>query len=269
MAGKWNGKGGKDGAASDTGVKGHELPRVRITAEKFVGTVVGWRGKYGWIKAAEAIDHEKAALRGGKLFAGNEDIIGKSALDEGAEVEFHIFEDDSGLGAEEIVQTGEGKPGKAAGKSAGKKGAPWGEAFGTKGVSKGGPKGWDAALLAKALSLVQGKGWGKGGVGKGEGKGKGKGKKGRTGGGEGHLLPRTRISAEKFSGTVSGWRGKYGWITPAEPIEHEKASLHRGDLFVSINDLEGGLESLTPEAAVEFHIAEDSSGLCAEEVAQV
>lgn len=82
---------------------------VRISAEKFAGTVVGWKGKYGWIKPLEEIDHEKAALRGGKLFAGLVDIIGATELEDGADVEFHIFEDDSGLGAEEIVQTSEGR----------------------------------------------------------------------------------------------------------------------------------------------------------------
>lgn len=98
----------------------------------------------------------------------------------------------------------------------------------------------------------------------GKEKGKGKGKKG----GDGHLLPRTRISAEKFTGTVAAWKGKYGWIQPAEPIEHEKAGMHRGGLFVSSSDLQG-VEELTPEAVVEFHIAEDSSGLLAEEVVQL
>merc|ERR1740121_629684 len=100
---------------------------------------------------------------------------------------------------------------------------------------------------------------------KGMDKGKGKGKSKE--GGKGHLLARTRITAEKFSGTVEGWKGKYGWIKPSEEISHEKASLKRGSLFVSSNDLQGVAE-LTEGAMVQFHIAEDSSGLCAEEVVQ-
>jgi len=278
------GKGGKGKdkgkAASPEGGKGHTLPRTRITAEKFTGTVAAWKGKYGWIIAAEEIEHEKAALRGGKLFAGIEDIVGAESLDEGAEVEFHIFEDESGLGAEEIVQTGEGNPaaakgaGKAFGKVAGK---TMGKAFGKvangdswgkgKVASSWGGKGWDSPATAKGgmkgfASAFTGfaSSW-KGGKDSGKDKGKGKGKKG----GKGHLLPRTRITAEKFTGTVSAWKGKYGWITPSEPIEHEKASLHNGSLFASINDLVDA-ESLTDGATVEFHIAEDSSGLCAEEV---
>jgi len=280
--GKGKGGKGKQSAAAAVeatdGVKGHELPRVRISAEKFVGTVVGWRGKYGWIKATEEIEHEKASLRGGKLFTGTDDIIGAEKLDIGAEVEFHIFEDDSGLGAEEVVQTSEGKPqaakaagkGKAAGKTTVQ---PAGKAAG-KGVGK---KGAAAGVTGKTIATTWGggkaAGAGKGvvnGAAKGAGKGKGKvkGKEGKPARGQGHLLPRTRISAEKFTGTVAGWKGKFGWITPSEPIEHEKAGLHKGNLFVTKDDLED-MEELTPDAVVEFHIAEDSSGLCAEEVAQL
>merc|ERR1719343_480940 len=87
------------------------------------------------------------------------------------------------------------------------------------------------------------------------GKDKGKGSKE---GGKGHLLPRTRITAEKFSGTVEAWKGKYGWIRPAEEIQHEKAAFKRGNLFVSSNDLLGVTE-LIAGSTVQFHIAEDSS----------
>jgi len=276
---KGKGKGKQQAAAEATdGVKGHELPRVRISAEKFVGTVVGWRGKYGWIKATEDIEHEKASLRGGKLFTGTDDIIGATSLDIGAEVEFHIFEDDSGLGAEEVVQTSEGKPelakaagkgksaGKANGKATGKKGAVLGVKGKTTAPTWGGGKG--AGGFGKGAA-----GFGKGAAAipassAAKGKGKDKGKGGKAKRGEGHLLPRTRITAEKFTGTVVAWKGKFGWIAPSEPIEHEKATLHKGNLFVTKNDLED-IEELTPDAVVEFHIAEDSSGLCAEEVVQL
>mmetsp|Transcript_53864 Transcript_53864/g.136769 ORF Transcript_53864/g.136769 Transcript_53864/m.136769 type:complete len:336 (-) Transcript_53864:90-1097(-) len=108
--------------------------------------------------------------------------------------------------------------------------------------------------------------------GKSKGKGKGKDGKGKGKGkfdpnrGKGHLLPRNRITAEKFTGTVTDWKGKYGWIQPAEEVQHEKAAKHQGRLFVSKDDLEGGAEELAPGTAVEFHIWEDSTGLGAEEV---
>jgi len=290
----WGCKGKGKGKGKDAS-PGHTLPRTRISAEKFTGTVFDWKGKYGWIQPAEEIEHEKAAQRGGRLFASIDDIIGAQSLDVGAEVEFHICEDEAGLGAEEVVQTGAGKPQAAGGKSGskggwskdgwkgGSKGSPWDSAKGgAKGSpwdsAKGGAKGWSpwtpaaakgwapAAAMGWAPATVMG-GWdakGKGGKGK-DAKGKGKSKSKEAG--KGHLLPKTRITADKFTGTVSAWKGKYGWITPAEEVAHEKASLHNGGIFVSSNDLIG-ITELTVGATVEFHIAEDSSGLAAEEVVQ-
>merc|ERR1712080_527349 len=96
-----------------------------------------------------------------------------------------------------------------------------------------------------------------------QGKSKDKGKKG----GKGHTLPRERISAEKFTGTIHEWKGKYGWIQPAEEIEHAKAKKREGLLFVGMNDI-GDAKELTPGATCEFHIWEDATGLGAEEVVQ-
>merc|ERR1712060_561946 len=114
-----------------------------------------------------------------------------------------------------------------------------------------GGKGWTPPAVTKTIDSGK---WGKGKV-KDSTKGKG------------HLLPRTRITAEKFLGTVSTWKGKYGWIQPAEEIPHEKAAKNKGSLFVSMDDILGVTE-LTPGATVEFHIWEDSTGLGAEEVVQ-
>jgi len=299
-ASKGKGK-GKGKSGTPEGRQGHTLPRTRLSAEKFAGTVAEWKGKYGWIVPAEAIEHEKASLRGGRLFVGLNDIEGAESLDAGAPVEFHICEDDSGLGAEEVVQTGDGDPEEAAKLGAkgakgasgpkGAKGAKgedvskggkgkspaWGGAKGWAGANgwagasgwaapvavKGAAKGWGTPATAKGVISAFGKGL-KGGKDQGKGKGKSK----RKEGGKGHLLPKTRLSAEKFTGTVSAWKGKYGWIQPAEEIEHEKAKMHQGGLFVGLNDLEGGLTELTVGATVEFHVCEDDSGLGAEEVVQ-
>merc|ERR1719476_890173 len=107
--GKGKGKGKGKSASSPEGGKGHTLPRTRLSAEKFTGTVVAWKGKFGWIKPAEEIEHEKASLRSGNLFAGMDDIVGTESLDVGATVEFHIWEDETGLGADEVVQTTAGE----------------------------------------------------------------------------------------------------------------------------------------------------------------
>jgi len=303
----WGAKGGKDwgkgskgadGGKGKDGAKGHELPRTRLSADKFVGTVDAWKGRFGWITPAEEIAHEKAKERNGNLFVAVVDLQGVEALEVGAPVKFHIFEDSQGLGAEEVEQTGPGTPGK--GKSAGKGGKDgakggWGApSYAKDGGAKG---GWGASSYGKDVGAKGG--WGKdGGLGasswggkdswggkggkdswgapKGVQSGYGKGDYGKSekGGksksgapkGKGHTLPRTRVTAEKFAGTVSAWKGKYGWITPAEPVAHEKASKNNGSIFVSMDDIQG--TELTPGASVAFHIAEDSSGLLAEEVVQ-
>jgi len=83
--------------------------------------------------------------------------------------------------------------------------------------------------------------------------------------GMGHLLPRTRISAEPFPGTVLEWKGKYGWIQPLAEIEHEKSSKHQGRIFFSKDDIIGASE-LPAGTTVQFHVWEDATGLGGDEV---
>jgi len=140
-----------------------------------------------------------------------------------------------------------------------------------KGYGKAAPfsKGW-----GKAAPAPVGKGYGKAPIGMAKGglakgaiiKGKGKGKKGKSKG-PGHLLPRTRISESPIPGTVEEWKGKFGWIRPLEPLDHEKAAKHGGRIFCSKDDI-GDLEELAEGATVEFQVWEDASGLGAEEVIQ-
>merc|ERR1712083_901402 len=143
---------GAKGKGKAKGPRGAELPRERLTAEKFSGEVVDWKGKFGYIMPSEPIEHEAAAKKGGKIWASIADIeSGATELAVGQEVSFHVYLDDSGiLGAEEIEETGTPpkKPRAAApkgaskgvrppaslsspwapptkGKSAGKSSAPW------------------------------------------------------------------------------------------------------------------------------------------------
>lgn len=76
------------------------LPRERITEVPTTGEVIRWNKGYGWIKAHEAIDHPQAKPDG-SLFVGQSDIQGAAKLDPGTIVQFHVFADSSGLGAEE------------------------------------------------------------------------------------------------------------------------------------------------------------------------
>ena len=45
-----------------------------------------------------------------------------------------------------------------------------------------------------------------------------------------------RLSVEEVSGTVSAWKGEYGWIKPAQEIQHETAAIRNGALFCSMDD---------------------------------
>eukprot|EP00931_Biecheleriopsis_adriatica_P042458 TRINITY_DN241_c0_g1_i1.p1 TRINITY_DN241_c0_g1~~TRINITY_DN241_c0_g1_i1.p1 ORF type:complete len:120 (+),score=28.79 TRINITY_DN241_c0_g1_i1:28-360(+) len=98
---------------------------------------------------------------------------------------------------------------------------------------------------------------------KGKGKGKGKSKRGPSG----PSLTRTRITQDPVTGEVAEWKGKYGWIQPTVPVEHASANpKHQGKIYVSMTDLQGGLQALTVGSLCQFHVFSDSSGLGAEEV---
>lgn len=95
--------------------------------------------------------------------------------------------------------------------------------------------------------------------------GKGKGKlKGPNRWPSGPDLPRTRITGNPVTGEVLEWKGKYGWIKPTEPIEHDMAMKHDGRLYISVSDLIG-ITELTPGSLCQFHVFCDPSGLGAEE----
>jgi len=105
LKGKGNGKGKAKGQPeTENGPSGPNLPRERIMDVPMVGEVISWKGKFGWIKPGEDIDHPEAAKHGGKLYAHIKDVVEEGqTLQKGASVQFYLFKDASGLGAEEIV----------------------------------------------------------------------------------------------------------------------------------------------------------------------
>mmetsp|Transcript_63381 Transcript_63381/g.151267 ORF Transcript_63381/g.151267 Transcript_63381/m.151267 type:complete len:396 (-) Transcript_63381:56-1243(-) len=80
---------------------GPYLPRQRVLPEKIQGSVLEWKGKYGWIQAREPLTHAKAGKHQGKVFLSMIDVVGADHLDAGDICEFYLFEDADGLGAEE------------------------------------------------------------------------------------------------------------------------------------------------------------------------
>merc|ERR1712087_1058908 len=70
-----------------------------------------------------------------------------------------------------------------------------------------------------------------------------------------------------FSGEVVDWKGKFGYIMPSEPIEHEAAQKKGGKIWASMADIESGATELAVGQQVSFHVYLDDSGvLGAEEI---
>mmetsp|Transcript_57943 Transcript_57943/g.137933 ORF Transcript_57943/g.137933 Transcript_57943/m.137933 type:complete len:364 (-) Transcript_57943:60-1151(-) len=95
------GKGGK----GKGGPSGPNLPRERVTDVAITGEVTDWKGGYGWITPHAEINHEKANARGGKVYVHVKDLTpGLESLEIGTMVQFHAYADQSGVGAEEVMQ---------------------------------------------------------------------------------------------------------------------------------------------------------------------
>lgn len=109
-------------------------PRERLDKDaRACGEVVRWCGGFGWIRPLAPVEHPAAAKHSGDVFVHSSDVIGAWKLEPGTAVDFVIYADRSGLGAEEcrISQV----PGRAA----------W---------SRGAPKGGKGASLAGGKGKV-------------------------------------------------------------------------------------------------------------------
>lgn len=89
--------------ASKTGIIGPG-PRERITVVPTTGDLVSWHEGFAWIQPHSELDHPLARKRGGKIYLAKCDLApGVTLLLPGQLVKFHIYADDSGLGAEECA----------------------------------------------------------------------------------------------------------------------------------------------------------------------
>merc|ERR1712039_944249 len=86
----------------DKGPSGPDLDR-EVVAENITGTVIAWKGKIGWIKPDEPLDAEDADKHSGKIYCHKQDLIGEEKLERGASVQFTVFKDAQGLGAQEVL----------------------------------------------------------------------------------------------------------------------------------------------------------------------
>lgn len=90
------------GGAAEGG-QDKDTSRERLTAVPTTGEVIEWRGSFGWIRAHETVDHPLAAKRQGKVYVSRKDLSGQTSLQAGQLVQFHVFADASGVGAEECM----------------------------------------------------------------------------------------------------------------------------------------------------------------------
>jgi hypothetical protein len=84
----------------EKGPSGPSLARERITSDFVTGEIVDWKRTFGWIKLSEAVegvDAEKAE----KIYCHKKDFAEGGSTDKGTSVIFHLYQDSSGLGAEE------------------------------------------------------------------------------------------------------------------------------------------------------------------------
>mmetsp|Transcript_48327 Transcript_48327/g.113082 ORF Transcript_48327/g.113082 Transcript_48327/m.113082 type:complete len:143 (+) Transcript_48327:70-498(+) len=119
-------EGGEDQDKKEKQPGGPTLPRERISTHQHLGQVLDWRGNYGWIMPMEPIRHPKASMRQGRIFISRTDLANAKDLMPGTFVQFQIFEDEQGLGAEKCY-VWKGPPNfmffKGKGKGKGKKGS--------------------------------------------------------------------------------------------------------------------------------------------------
>jgi len=248
-----------------------EKRQTVLGGRRFSGTIISWKGTVGWIKPSSKIDRPEEEMRSGKVFVHKSDFAAGTDLSrmKGARVNFTVYVDGTGLGAEHcrIVTMGEEGPGK-------------GEAHGVKRTIEKRPLGRFSRSVARAVSVrpervapwakgskssaPSSKGWEKGrekgrekgldrggakakgrGKDKGKGKGKGKGKSGKGVKGKGKRKgpreqpPRKRIGG-RLLGKILRWSRTFGWIESLEAIDHPKAHQHDGEVFAHKDDIMGG-----------------------------
>lgn len=93
----------RGGGASAPG-QAHQLPqRRRLSDDLLLGEVLEWRGSFGWLRPAQEIEHEKACMHQGRIFLHERDLLLPGPLEPGQPAEFYLYEDRSGLGAEDCV----------------------------------------------------------------------------------------------------------------------------------------------------------------------
>merc|ERR1711879_312705 len=98
-------KGSKGGDKSKGKGKGKDTyvapERTPLHDEPLVGTVVEWKGKFGWIEPNDTIDHPLAEKHQGRIYFGHSDVEDEIE-GVGAVVSYMLYSDNRGLGGSNV-----------------------------------------------------------------------------------------------------------------------------------------------------------------------
>lgn len=83
---------------------GPDLERELVESnEPATGEVISFQKNYGWIKLDQSIEHPKMSRHGGKIYLHCKDVeCDLEALQAGTKVQFTLYADDDGLGAQQV-----------------------------------------------------------------------------------------------------------------------------------------------------------------------
>lgn len=89
---------------ADGSAPAEPAPRSRIGDKRHMGLVIEWKGYMGWVYPLNKVDHPQATQHKGRIYLNLKDVLedgGGQKVKEGRIVDFYIYSDDDGLGAEE------------------------------------------------------------------------------------------------------------------------------------------------------------------------
>jgi len=118
-------RGARETVKQELSAAGARLPVSRGSRERIAGSstmqgeVIRWCGGFGWISPDVSIDHPAAMKHHGDVFVHVSDVIGGSKFESGEKVQFIVYADKSGLGAEECRRIGGASKGFGRGNSKG------------------------------------------------------------------------------------------------------------------------------------------------------
>ena len=195
-----------------------------INGPRTTGNVVEWKGTSGWIVPDKPLRHPSAHKNQGRVYLAAQDV--SEDLDGvGASVSFQLYSDATGLGAADCRMAHSPRA-KAQAKA---KVAAAAMVQQTAFQKRTSPLTQQPKAAPKAFK------------------------------GEKEILHQ-----KPLLGTVNSWRGKFGFITPDDTIEHPMANRHNGELYFDHTDVQEEIGGVG--ARVRYVLYADSKGLGAMKV---